>query len=134
MKVIPIFAECGIGGFESPAQEYKELELSLDQLLIPRPSSTFLGQAKGESMVAEGIFDGDILIVDRGTTAGHMDVIVANYNGQFVCKKLDKKGRRLLSCSEQDDIEISEADTFAIEGVVISSIRAHRAMNLMGYL
>jgi DNA polymerase V len=43
MKVIQIYAEAGISGFESPAAEYKELGLSLDQLIIKHPSTTFIG-------------------------------------------------------------------------------------------
>lgn len=49
MKVIPIYIEAGISGFESPAAEYKELGLSLDQLLIRHPNATFIGQASGQS-------------------------------------------------------------------------------------
>lgn len=68
MKVIPIYIEAGISGFESPAAEYKELGLSLDNLLIKHPNATFIGQASGQSMVGVGIFDGDLLIVDRSLT------------------------------------------------------------------
>ena len=79
MKVIPIYIEAGISGFESPAAEYKELGLSLDQLLIRHPNATFIGQASGQSMQGVGIFDGDLLIVDRSLTARNGDVVVANY-------------------------------------------------------
>lgn len=84
MKVIHILAEAGISGFESPAAEYKELGLSLDQLLIKHPNATFIGQASGDSMQGVGIFNGDLLILDRSLTAKNGDVIVANYNGCFV--------------------------------------------------
>lgn len=99
VKVIPIFAEAGISGFESPAAEYKELGLSLDQLLIKHPNATFIGQANGDSMQGVGIFNGDLLIVDRSLTAKNGDVIVANYNGCFVCKLIDKTHALLLSAS-----------------------------------
>ena len=100
MKVIPIYIEAGISGFESPAAEYKELGLSLDKLLIRHPNATFIGQASGRSMQGVGIFDGDLLIVDRALTARNGDVIVANYNGCFVCKIIDKQQARLLSASK----------------------------------
>ncbi len=133
MKVIPIFAHAGITGFESPAAEYSQLSLSLDELLIEHPSATFIGQAKGDSMQGVGIFDSDILIVDRHIKPQHLDVIVANFNGEFVCKIIDKHQRQLLSANKQcKSIVINTYDTFCIEGVVARSIRCHRPSNLIG--
>ncbi|OKY25863.1 LexA family transcriptional regulator [Thalassotalea sp. PP2-459] len=133
MKVIPIYIEAGISGFESPAAEYKELGLSLDQLLIRHPNATFIGQASGESMQGVGIFDGDLLIVDRSLTARNGDVIVANYNGCFVCKLIDKAQARLISASKHHQpVAISAQDEFQVEGVVTRSIRLHhKAPELM---
>jgi DNA polymerase V len=126
MKVIPIYIEAGISGFESPATEYKELGLSLDQLLIRHPNATFIGQASGDSMQGIGIFDGDLLIVDRSLSAKNGDVVVANYNGCFVCKFIDKKQARLLSASKyHQPVSISPSDDFQLEGVVTRSIRLH---------
>ncbi|XQW84267.1 LexA family protein [Thalassotalea piscium] len=126
MKVIPIYIEAGISGFESPAAEYKELGLSLDKLLIRHPNATFIGQASGISMQGVGIFDGDLLIVDRALTARNGDIIVANYNGCFVCKIIDKQQARLLSASKHHQpVTISPDDDFQLEGVVTRSIRLH---------
>jgi len=126
MKVIPIFAEAGITGFESPAAEYKELGLSLDQLLIKHPNATFIGRASGESMQGVGIFNGDLLIVDRSLTAKNGDIIVANYNGCFVCKVLDKTHAQLVSASNQyAPVNITPEDEFQLEGIVTHSIRLH---------
>ncbi len=126
MKVIPIYAEAGISGFESPAAEYKELGLSLDQLIIKHPNATFIGQASGQSMKGVGIFDGDILIVDRSLVAKNGDVIVANFNGCFVCKLIDKRQSRLLSASADfSPVPITAEDEFSLEGVVTRSIRLH---------
>jgi len=127
MKVIPIYIEAGISGFESPAAEYKELGLSLDQLLISNPDATFIGMAKGQSMQGVGIFDGDLLLVDRSLNVNDGDVIVANYNGCFTCKFIDKKHARLLSASKtHKPVQISAEDEFQVEGVVTRSIRLHR--------
>ncbi|MCR9501921.1 LexA family protein [Vibrio vulnificus] len=132
MKVIPIYASAGITGFESPAAEYKKLVIDLDELLIEHPSATFLGQAKGDSMQGVGIFDGDLLIVDRHVQASDQDIIVANYNGEFVCKILDIRRRLLLSANEHlQPVPIHEFDSFSIEGVVIRSIRCHRPSPLL---
>jgi len=128
MKIIPIYIEAGISGFESPAAEYKELGLSLDQLLISHPDATFIGEAKGKSMQGVGIFDGDLLIVNRATPAKNGDVIVANFNGCFVCKILDKHQATLLSASSSfKPVKINECDQFQIEGVVTRSIRMHQS-------
>jgi DNA polymerase V len=126
IKVIPIYIEAGISGFESPAAEYKELGLSLDSLLIRHPNATFIGQASGLSMQGVGIFDGDLLIVDRSINAKNGDVIVANYNGCFVCKLIDKTQARLLSASKAfPPVHIQPEDDFQLEGVVTRSIRLH---------
>ncbi|MBB1383112.1 translesion error-prone DNA polymerase V autoproteolytic subunit [Shewanella sp. SR41-2] len=132
MRVIPIPARAGITGFESPAAEYSQLGISLDDLLIEHPSSTFIGIAQGESMQDVGIFDGDMIIVDRHETARNGDVIVANFNGEFVCKILDTKRRVLLSSNQQYlPVIIHEYDDLSIEGVVTRSIRCHRQSPLL---
>jgi DNA polymerase V len=121
----------GVVGFESPAAEHKQLELSLDELLVEHPSSTFLALAQGDSMQGVGIFSGDVLIVDRALTAKDHDIIIANLNGELVCKTLDIKGRRLLSANESmKPVRIDEQDSFAIEGVLASSIRLHRVSTM----
>jgi len=127
MKVIPLNIEAGISGFESPAAEYKELGLSLDQLLIIHPDATFIGLAKGNSMEGVGIFDGDLLLVDRAEKLQQGDVIVANYNGCFTCKLIDKNKAQLLSASPlHKPVTISADDEFQVEGIVTRSIRIHR--------
>mgnify|MGYP000486471253 CR=1 FL=1 len=97
MRVIPIYCDCGITGFESPAAEYREMGLSLDELLITNPNATFIGLASGNSMEKVGIFSGDLLIVDRASEVKNGSVIVANYNGNFICKIFDKTSGKGLS-------------------------------------
>ncbi|NQY65820.1 MAG: S24 family peptidase [Alteromonadaceae bacterium] len=127
MKIIPIYIQAGISGFESPAAEYKELGLSLDQLLISNPDATFIGLAQGQSMQGVGIYENDLLIIDRAKNVKTGDVIVANYNGCFVCKILDKEKAMLLSASVSfAAVKINETDEFQVEGVVTRSIRMHQ--------
>uniref|UniRef100_UPI000B146C1F LexA family protein n=2 Tax=Vibrionaceae TaxID=641 RepID=UPI000B146C1F len=79
-----------------------------------------------------GIFDGDLLIVDRFPVAQHNDVIVANLNGEFICKIIDMNNRQLLSANPKyGSFHITENDTFTIEGVVIGSIRMFKKSYLM---
>ena len=127
MFVIPIYIEAGVCGFESPAAQYTELGVSLDELLIKHPDATFIGIASGSSMQEVGIFQGDLLIIDRAEPAENGDVIVANLNGLFVCKLLDKTNARLLSASSlYKPVQLTSADEFQLEGVVTLSIRMHR--------
>lgn len=132
MQIIPLTARAGITGFESPAADYYQLPLSLDELLIEHPSATFIGLAAGESMHGVGIFDGDVLIVDRHVTVQSGDVIVANLNGEFVCKLIDTRQRLLVSANESHQpVPVQEWDQFSIEGVVIRSIRCHRPSRVL---
>ena len=127
MKVIPVYIEAGISGFESPAAEYKELKLSLEELLLQHPNATFFGLANGRSMEGRGIFDGDVLVVDRAEHISNDSIIVANFNGCFVCKIIDTDNALLLSASDEHmPIPITEADSFQIEGVVNVSFRLHK--------
>ena len=127
MFVIPVYIEAGVCGFESPAAQYAELGVSLDELLIKHPDGTFIGIASGNSMHEVGIFEGDLLLVDRVEQADNGDVIVANLNGLFVCKLLDKTNARLLSASPlHKPVQLTSADEFQLEGVVTLSIRMHR--------
>lgn len=127
MKIIPIYIEAGISCFESPAIEYQELGLSLDELLISQPSSTFIGIAKGHSMTGVGIFNGDLLIINRAVKAKNGDIIIGNYNGCFTCKIINTEQAKLVSASTaHKNIYITEFDDFQIEGVVMQSIRMHR--------
>ncbi|WP_237467859.1 S24 family peptidase [Vibrio stylophorae] len=132
MQIIPIAASAGITGFESPAADYHELPLSLDALLIEHPSATFIGRAQGRSMEGVGIFDGDILIVDRHIQVQQHDVVVATFRGEFVCKIIDLKNRALLSAAPGfAPWGVSAEDQFCIEGVVIRSVRCHRPSYLL---
>tara|TARA_B100000700_G_scaffold320543_1_gene418035 strand:+ start:2390 stop:2803 length:414 start_codon:yes stop_codon:yes gene_type:complete len=127
MFVIPIYIEAGITGFESPAAEYTELGISLDELVIRHPNATFIGLASGQSMQDVGIFDGDLLVVDRAENVTSGDVIVASYNVTFVCKIIDKSNRLLISASKNySSVYISPEDDFKLEGVVTTSIRLHK--------
>jgi DNA polymerase V len=132
MNVINTSASAGITGFESPAAEYSQLSCNLDDLLIEHPSSTFLATASGDSMQNVGIFDGDLLVIDRHVKEKQGDIVVAVLNGEFVCKIIDIERRLLISANpNMRPVRISELDTFSLEGVVIRSIRCHRPSHLL---
>lgn len=82
-----------VAGFPSPAEQYIEAPLSLDSLIIKRPAATFFVRVSGDSMIGEGIHDGDLLVVDRSVSPADGDVVVASVDGDFTVKKY-RKGRR----------------------------------------
>lgn len=118
---------CGVTGFPSPAAEYKQMQLSIDDLLINHPNATFLAKACGNSMRECGIFNGDILIIDRSLVAKTNDIVICNLNGEFVCKILNIETKTLFSANTTiAPIPIKELDEFSIEGIVTASIRSHQ--------
>lgn len=79
-----------VAGFPSPAEQYLEPKLSLDTLLIKRPAATFFVRVAGDSMIGEGIHDGDLLVVDRSIRPASGDVIIAAVDGEFTVKRYCK--------------------------------------------
>lgn len=126
-KKIPLdlFAHQIPAGFPSPAEDFLEKRLDLNDYLIKNKSATFLVKVKGDSMVKAGIFDGDILVVDRSVEAREDKIVVGVLNGEFTVKKIKKEKSRLFLMPESDDfkpIEVTEEMSFQIWGVVTYSI------------
>ncbi|WOQ12530.1 translesion error-prone DNA polymerase V autoproteolytic subunit [Aeromonas media] len=85
---IPLFLTPATCGFPSPAQDYVEQTIDLNQHCVSHPAATFYVKASGHSMVEEGINDGDMLVIDRAITARHGDIVLACLDGEFTVKKL----------------------------------------------
>nr|WP_237673548.1 translesion error-prone DNA polymerase V autoproteolytic subunit [Halomonas profundi] len=81
-------------GFPSPADDYVEAELDLVAHLIQHPSATYFVRAKGSSMVEDGIFDNDLLIVDRSITPRPGHIVIMCVDGDLTCKRLSIIGDR----------------------------------------
>ena len=86
-----------VAGFPSPAEQYLEPPLDLNELLVKRPAASFFVRVSGDSMIGEGIHDGDLLVVDRSLRPSSGDVIIACIDGEFTVKtyRRDKNGLRL---------------------------------------
>ena len=80
-------------GFPSPAEQYLEPPLDLNELLVRRPAATYFVRVEGDSMVGAGIRDGDLLVVDRSLRPADGDVIIASVDGDFTVKTL-RLGKR----------------------------------------
>ena len=118
----PLFSDLVQCGFPSPAADYVEQRIDLNQLLIQHPS------ASGDSMIDGGISDGDLLIVDSAITASHGDIVIAAVDGEFTVKKLQLRPTVQLipMNSAYSPITISSEDTLDVFGVVIHVVKAMR--------
>ncbi|MDD5059208.1 MAG: translesion error-prone DNA polymerase V autoproteolytic subunit [Sideroxydans sp.] len=108
-------------GFPSPADDYVERRLSLDEHLIQHKESTFFMRVAGHSMRELGIFDGDLLVVDRSVPASHGCVVVAVVDGEFTVKQLLYTPRgKVLRAAHPDypEVTIKPEQDFSIWGVV----------------
>ena len=117
----PVFLDSVSAGFPSPATDYMENKLDLNEYLIKHPASTFIVKAKGLSMTDAGILSGDLLIVDRSITPKSNDIVIASIFGDLTVKKLQKKEKSLFLLSANSDypsIEVKEEMECFIWGVV----------------
>ena len=109
--------ECG---FPSPARDFTEGTIDLNEELIPRPSSTFIVRARGDSMIGSGIYPGDLLIVDRSLSPRNGSIIIAVLDGELSVKGLELNNDQVtLSSSNPNysDVIVSEEMDFTIWGV-----------------
>ena len=113
-------------GFPSPAEEELIDTLSLDQYLIPRPAATYLVQISGDSMTGAGIMPGDIAIVERGRVVRDGDVIVAEVDGAWTMKRLEKQGKHIRLMPANDHYQpIEPGEEMKISGVVVGVVRRY---------
>lgn len=114
-------------GFPSPAEDLGSKRIDLTAELITHPAATFLTMARGHSMVEYGIFDQDILIVNRALEAKHDNIVVAVIDGECTVKKLYKRqGRVKLQAGNVTfpDILFKEGQQLVIWGVVTHTIKS----------
>ena len=95
-ETLPIILQKVSAGFPSPATDYIEEEINLNNELIKNPSSTFLIRVQGNSMLDCKIAEGDVLIVDRSLTLKNNSIAVLNFQGELVVKKIIKKKKSIL--------------------------------------
>ncbi len=121
---LPVLAAPVPAGFPSPAEDYVEGKLDLNEHLIRRPAATFIVRVEGDSMVEAGIFSGDLLVVDRSIEARADSIVIAAVGGELVVKRLRKEGAGWVLVAENPDFPAIEiAADCIIWGVVSSSIR-----------
>ena len=130
------YADGGIqAGFPSPAQDYITERIDLNFELIKHPAATFYGKVKGDSMIDEGIEEGDILVIDRSLEPSDGDLAVCSVDGEFTLKRIRfEKNRVWLIPSNElyDPILITPDRQFSVWGVVTYTIKNNRRRHRRG--
>jgi DNA polymerase V len=124
----PLFGHKVEAGFPSPADDYIEGRLSLDEHLIQHRDSTFFVRAKGSSMVGAGIFDGDLLVVDRSLTPSSGDIIIAIIDTDLTVKRLIKRDGLIILKPENPEfkeIVLIDGQELQVWGVVTSTTKKY---------
>jgi DNA polymerase V len=122
----PLFGHKVEAGFPSPADDYIEGRLSLDEHLIQHREATFFVRAKGNSMVGAGIFDGDLLVVDRSLTPSSGDIVIAVLDAELTVKRLIRRDGMVILKPENPDfkeIVLKEGQELQVWGVVTSTTK-----------
>ncbi|MDP2780912.1 LexA family transcriptional regulator [Devosia sp.] len=117
-------------GFPSPAEDHAVQRVDLMAQLIKHPQASFLLRVRGESMKDAGIFDNNVVLVDRAITARSGHIVIAMVDGEFVCKTFwQRAGRIKLKAANVTFPDINPADgqTVEIWGVVVASIKQFKA-------
>ncbi|WP_288224673.1 LexA family transcriptional regulator [uncultured Prochlorococcus sp.] len=125
---IPLLNDSVSAGFPSPADDYTEENIDLNEHLISNPFSTFFLRVKGESMINAGIKDKDLIIVDKSLIAKPGDIVIAMIDGEFTIKRLSIKNDELYLKAENHnypDFSFKDHIDVQIWGVVIYSIHSY---------
>ena len=125
------YADAGIrAGFPSPAQDYISETSDLKKDLIRHPASTFYGRVVGDSMIDEGIEEGDILVIDKSIEPEDDDLAVCCLDGEFTLKRInitrDNRIYLMPSNRRYKPIEVTPDNEFMVWGIVTYTIKAKR--------
>lgn len=113
-------------GFPSPAADYEDKRLDINEYLVRNPVSTFFFPVQGDSMQGAEIFDGDILVVDKSVRARHGHIVVAFVNGERLVKRLYRRAGRVALIAESPAypaLEINEGMDLEVWGVVVGKFK-----------
>ncbi|WP_434634593.1 LexA family protein [Chromobacterium sp. CV08] len=127
--VLPLAGGTVRAGFPSPASDHMESAIDLHDYLVGDPLATFMVRVKGDSMEGAGIDDGDLLVVDKGLTAHHGDIVVAVVDGEFTVKRLHQKRGCCALMPENPaylPIVMEEGQELQVWGVVTACVKKFR--------
>ena len=122
---LPLLSFSVSAGFPSPADDYTEERIDLNEYLIQNPFSTFFIRVKGNSMINSGIQDQDLIVVDKSLIAKPGNIVIAMIEGEFTVKRFSIKNNKLYLKAENHnypDLHLKNYSDMQIWGVVIYSI------------
>lgn len=122
---IPLLAKAVPAGFPSPADDYAEERIDLNEHLVDHKEATFFVRVQGDSMIGFGIHDGDLLVVDRSVSPLDRSVVIAVVDGEFTVKQLCRLPEGFLlraGSSPHADILVNDDQSLTVWGVVRWSI------------
>ena len=121
------FFDVGISaGFPSPADDFIELSIDLNKQFIKNKDTTFFARVKGHSMKNVGIFDGDLLIIDKSLEPQNNKIAICQIDGEFTIKRIKIEKDIVWLIAENEDyqpIKVTPENDFMIWGIVTSSIK-----------
>ncbi|MDG1043131.1 MAG: translesion error-prone DNA polymerase V autoproteolytic subunit [Flavobacteriaceae bacterium] len=122
-----VYFDTGISaGFPSPAEDFKQERLSLDNELIKNKEATFFARVSGQSMVDAGLNDNDLLVIDRSLSPAHNKIAVCFLDGEFTVKRLKVEKEEVWLQPENKNyqpIKITPENDFVIWGIVTNVIK-----------
>lgn len=125
IPVLPLYLTTVQAGFPSPADDFIDKKINLHEYLVKNNAATFFLRAHGESMLGAGIYDGDLLVVDRSVEAGHNKIVIAAIDGELTVKRLLRRPHQVVLAPENPDypeFDITHKEHVHIWGVVTFAI------------
>lgn len=110
--------------FGSVSENFSRSKLDLNQRLITHPAGTYFLRMEGNSMKTYGIFDNDILIVDRALEAANHKIIIGELNTELIIREFIVQDNLTYLKSSKEQIQITDKDNFSLWGVVTYTIRS----------
>ncbi len=120
-QLVPLLESAVSAGFPSMAEDYVDRALDLNELLIQHPAATFFVRVSGDSMIGAGIFEDDILIVDKALKPVNNKIVIARIDDELTVKRFVKEADRVILYPENDEYEpmvITPDRDFEVWGVV----------------
>jgi DNA polymerase V len=127
MKSVPLFLIPVSAGFPSPADDFIDRPLDLNEYLIRHPAATFFVKVQGDSMIGAGIHPGALLVVDRSLQPRSGNIILAVLDGEFTVKRLKREQGNVVLCPENPrykSVTIASGQDFEVWGVVVHVVRS----------
>ena len=126
---LPLFLSRIDAGFPSPADDHLDQTLDLNDYLIRHPAATFFLRVQGDSMTGAGIYDGDLLVVDRSLEPRSESIVVAALDGDLTVKRLRRRGRGLVLAAAHPDVPplpVGDLSELVVWGVATHTVHLLR--------